>query len=199
MDQALQEELIHILRDMRDFMESQNCRLEKLESSAQANAKDNGSPSHETYENKHDQKLGDVEKQAEGVSPLSPTQPSQELGLLSNKQEGDSSGAEQHPFDPESSSSPKFKPKVSSEAQGLFSNASIKTQSEGMSQEKKVEFVLPVRVYYTLRGPVPNYRLGPEFYPGDPRPPTVVPDTRHLVCDDGWKYCECSRSPPAQL
>jgi hypothetical protein len=202
MDQALQEELIHILRDMRDFMHNQNRRLEKLESSAQAHAEDNGSTSHETDEHEHDKRLGNIEKQAEVVSPLSPTQPSQELGLQLNKQEGDSSGAEQHPFDSESSSSPKFKLEVSSAAKGLFfmwNNASVNTQSDGMSQEKEAEFIWPAREYYDLHGSIPHYRLGPLFYPGSPRPFTKDPDPHHLVCDDGWKYCECSRSHPAQL
>jgi hypothetical protein len=71
----MQEELIRILRDMRNFMENQNRRLEKLESSVQANDKDNGSPSHETQENKHDKRLGDDEDHDEQASPSLLTQP----------------------------------------------------------------------------------------------------------------------------
>jgi hypothetical protein len=61
MDQALQKEPIHILRDMRNFMKSQNRRLEKPESFAHPNAEDNVSPSHEIRENKQDERLREDE------------------------------------------------------------------------------------------------------------------------------------------
>jgi len=144
MDQGLQKELIRILRDMRNFMESQNRPLEKLESFAEANAKDNGSPSFETQENKHDKT-----------------------------------------------------PKVSSKVQRLLSLRTIETFM--WQGEKEVEPVWPVRVYYELRQPVPEYRSVARFSNLSPLLATVVRDPHHLVCGDGWKYCECSHSCPAQM
>jgi len=65
--------------------------------------------------------------------------------------------------------------------------------------EKEVEPVWPVRVYYELRQPVPEYRSVARFSNLSPLLATVVRDPHHLVCGDGWKYCECSHSCPAQM